>query len=814
MWSGKSVYSSSLKINDSYDWATDNGTISGNSIVINKVTSDSKGTLVYNSSGKSLTYYTTNWTPALKYLEKATVDTGTITDKATFTWNNPDVSSFTTVTQDKMIFRIVKKSAGLTETIDGVTVPKHYFRPFTNKDSLLASDTDLSNFISGNGTYVDLIFDSGIASTKESPDKSTSFLYSTNNSLQITGLPRGDYSIQIYNLQGEDIIAQSDETSIYRVLTYGEYSEFKMGLPSVVTSDKLSKQNNFFVINSKNFVESLENGNPVRKLNIELVTKSQQRLNLNKNNIISRKSEVNPQGGILGNARESIVNGGVTRDSNVSNLNINEGRGEFQYPLDVVFLLDNSGSMAPSITNVRNGLSAFTNDLKARNFDVNYNIITFGTWQDADRLGSWNNYVTKVDTFSGNSPYPASASYTAIFKNPTGTNEKWFNPSNSTELTSLQTAFTDIADRVKNGYIGGPENAFHAIHHGINYLNSNGRYLDFNNKIYTGSDGADKGYIKSQKMIVLLTDENASIYNLPEEYSSIDVVAKISDKLKDFGINLTAIFKTSLILYNEADKEKYSASGYNFIESNEGVERYLTYNGNDYKVDSNNGYLTAYGNYIFTTSNGYVSQNSFQNNVDYRLYISGQWRLGKGKIVSRKKLTFSDNLNATGNLPLDSLLPGQGKFINEFLLQNLGSKFRMYSIDSSVENSLKDSANGLGIVQTWNMTYNSPFPESDGLEREAIFSLTGITKTGTNELLDVRPIINGKDRFYQVPEQRLEAYFENPSSIAKRLIRSYNSTYKKQTIELRAIAQSQFRGQDGKIYNYPITKGNFCGYRV
>ena len=738
LYSGRSLYSSILKENDSYNWIRDTGAISGNSVAINKVISDSKGVLKHASTGKDLTYYTTNWTPALTYIEKVTVDAGTVTDKATFTWNSPDVSSFTTVTQDKMIFRIVKKSAGLTETIDGSPLPKHYFRPFTNKDSLRSAPADLNSFIYGSSPYVDLVFDAGIGATRESEDKSASFLYSTNNSLQITGLPRGDYLIQIYSLQGEDTISQSDDSSTYRVLTYGDYKEFKMGLPSVVTSDELASQNNFFIINSKNFTDGLENGNPVRKLNVEFITKSQQRLNLTKSNIISRKNEVAATGGTPEKAKERIENAGVIRESDVNNLNLVEGRGEFQFPLDIVFLLDNSGSMSQYIIDVRNNINAFTTDLRARNFQVNYNVITFGSPQNNTKLPGIS--YTATDFIGG-------TAYTAILKN--GANV-WYDSTNASHITSLQTAFTNIASKVGGGYPNGPENAFHAMHHGLGYLNTNGRYLDFNNNIYTGSDGKTKGYIPSQKMLILLTDENASTNRLDilnNGYVAGTIVSTMSKRLKDEGVMLSGIYRTSVRVPNTATFDKYKDTGL------------------------------------------IISPNSFSS--------------ATGEVKLR------DKLGRNGNIPKDRLEDSRGKYVSEFFLNNLENLFNAYSIDHDIGDSLRDIVNNVGIVQSWNLSYNSPFPESDGLEREVIFSLTDIKRTGTNEILNIKPIIKEKDRFYRVPEQRLEAHFENPNLTTRRLVRKYNPSLLKQTIELSAIAQSQFRGQDGKMYNYPITKGTF-----
>lgn len=102
--------------------------------------------------------------------------------------------------------------------------------------------------------------------------------------------------------------------------------------------------------------------------------------------------------------------------------------------------------------------------------------------------------------------------------------------------------------------------------------------------------------------------------------------------------------------------------------------------------------------------------------------------------------------------------------------------------------ALVDTVKNTGIIQRWVLTYDSPFTLSDGFNREAIFSLTGVNGISGSSL-PVLPYIRSatKDRFYFVPEDKLEAYFIKPDPVLKELIKKDG----KVQLEVRARSQLQ-----------------------
>lgn len=203
-----------------------------------------------------------------------------------------------------------------------------------------------------------------------------------------------------------------------------------------------------------------------------------------------------------------------------------------------------------------------------------------------------------------------------------------------------------------------------------------------------------------------------------------------------------------------------------------------------------------------TGSNNTARYNSYRTLISNLLNtesiaLNGIYHINNGQ---------TDALGNSGVTPADT---GDRSY-NEFS-SLLGSRFTRYEMGSNgqlVASALLDTVKNAGIIQRWVLTYDSPFTLSDGFNREAIFSLTGINGISGNSL-SVLPYIRNatKDRFYFVPEDKLEAYFIKPDPVIKELIKKDG----KVQLEVRARSQYKEVQPDGtiKLVNYAIEKGSF-----
>jgi hypothetical protein len=644
-------------------------------------------------------------------------------------------------------------------------LPKYYFKLY---EKTYQVQENIGSFVSGTAPYVDLIFDVGM--DKEVEGGNAVFSFSRNNQFRISSLPRGRYMIQVYTVQDSDSNSKLDNAYDYRVLTYGGYKEFFMGLPTIV-SGEFANSSNIFLIENINLTSEYDEADDklIKNIRVNFITKAEQSLNLTKQNIVPElyegiekdktieNSTKNSNSGKVKEKRENII-------EEVTNLKLSKSeQRDFQFPLDVVFLVDTSRSMGPYINDVKKGLADFIKDLERRGFDLKYNLITFGSpqmtyvgnggrWTTTQGV-NWNDKVAyrydyHVDRriyhyknnpnghiINGNPNAPFAVKYKedwfdGKYKNFAPTGEVY----TSDEHKELYSALNDIQDDW--GYIGGPENAFHAIKFGIDHLKNKGRYLNFENEIVK-HENMKKGYIPSQKMIVLLTDENASTYdihNLGNNYNKNNIVLKLSEELSEYSIVLNSIYKPNVYYKNQNEYNLYEKTG-----------------------------LVAEkrGNYIY----------------------------------------LKDRLDKIGEFPKDS----GGKYISEFALQGLEKLFNIYSIDGDIAKSLSHSANNIGIVQRWIMSYRSSFIDSDGLKRQVLFSIDDIVRVDKTKELFIKPFVRGTgddtDRHYIVPEQKIDGYFINPSG--KKLAMMGGK------IELKARVWSQYKNEDGKPVNYPIIRGTY-----
>lgn len=777
MWRGyyTDVFSMTQKRYNSGDYMWhDAQNASTNGLIFRKAISESKVSLKKKEAGKDSSefiFYTTKGIKELKVMGEEETEAD---DKVTLTWTEEKNSNFNVnITMEKLIFRIVKISDAATkigavteETYDvgGVSqkeeLPINYINIYEKNQQIddSAEEGRIETFVGANpGAYLDLVFDVGV--DRETEGGNAIFSFSKDNRLQVVGLPRGDYIIQAYSLQDADNKSKEDSSFDYRVFTYGGYTSFEMGLPSIVTGDFASK-NNLFMIDGINLYSGYNiNTGESKSIEVNFVTKAEQSLNLTLNNLTARLDEAGEGGNAKATANKVTEEGKTIKEKNnivntsteiraVSNLELNKStKADFQFPLDIIFLIDNSGSMQNEINAVKNGLKGMTKALNERGFDVAYNLITFGPLQNDFRangygwqrpVGNWKNKIYKrVDR-----------GYAAVYK------QKWFDgvydptkvsgeSQKDKELDELINAFDNI--NATWGYDYGQENGAWAIDEGIKHLESNGRYLDYNNQIVTQYK---KGYLPSNKWLILLTDENMDTQHLPEGYVSNNIVNKLSKKLKDDKINLTGIIHTDTWVNGQANKNLYI----NNIQNSEVVQ---------------------------------------QGNGWYRV-------------------AFDDPLNHRGVLPADT---GE-KYYTEFLLQGLGNLVNFYEMGENGEyvgDAFKHSVGNVGIVQRWTLKYDSPFVKSDGNDRQVIFSLKDVFKSGnTKNEIKIKPHIKNvnKDRYYTVPEQKITANFIRPESLnatgsESRLIK------KDGKILIKGKAKSEYKNEKGQLVNYPIVSGQF-----
>ena len=232
---------------------------------------------------------------------------------------------------------------------------------------------------------------------------------------------------------------------------------------------------------------------------------------------------------------ERHQNGTLTPVNDASLNLFKADKAPFQFPLDIIFLVDDSGSMQNEIDNVRDSLSSFSSQLEARGYNVKFNIVTFGPDQNNRYSGIANNYPT--GSWMSKIYQYQDSGYLAIYK------EKWFN-----DVNEVKDAFSEM--KAIWGYYNDQENGAQAIYNGATLLKNNGRYLDYNNTIVDHSS-YQNGYIPSKKLLIFLTDENFDIGSLSlipgvtgstnnARYNSYRTL--ISNLIKSEGISLNGIY--------------------------------------------------------------------------------------------------------------------------------------------------------------------------------------------------------------------------------------------------------------------------------
>jgi len=187
-----------------------------------------------------------------------------------------------------------------------------------------------------NENYVDLVLDAG--ADKEMTFSNAVISYeAANQNLRLIGLPVGEYIAQLYTIKrGHD--------GTYKVITYENYDTFVMDIPEIA-SEEFDKENNIHKID---FITTGTSSGAIQ-VNINFITKMEREIDLTIDNLQS----VN-----LPDFKLSEKNEGTGEEEGVgeySQISLKESdQRRFLFPLDVVFVIDNSGSMQNEIDAVKN----------------------------------------------------------------------------------------------------------------------------------------------------------------------------------------------------------------------------------------------------------------------------------------------------------------------------------------------------------------------------------------------------------------------------------------------------------------------------
>ena len=698
--------------NNSWNYLVDEG-VQG--IMVEKTISEAMAELE-GEDGERILFYTDDVGNGLNKIEEGG-------DKVVYNWNGgPSNTNGVILNYDKVMFRIIKmpENKVITENINYTVgenthtaeLPIYYWNPYKKTNPINYLDPEkmidigdgqdsegslkMEAFLfentnnSYNENYVDIIMDAG--SDKEMTFSNAVISYeAANKNLRLIGLSIGEYIVQLYTVKrGHD--------GTYKVITYENQDTFVMDIPEIA-SEEFDKENNIHKID---FITTGTSSGAIQ-VNVNFITKMEREINLTADNLQS----VGMPAFKLSEKNEGT--GEVQGSGEYSQINIKESdQRRFLFPLDVVFVIDNSGSMQNEIDAVKDGLSAFGQELYDRGFDVKYNLITFGPRQNSDRIGDW---AAKISSYY-------DSNYMAIYK------EKWFDGGDiggnfdnqrAKELAELKDAFTKIS--ASSGYYGSEENSAWGIHYAIEKLRANGRYLGYSGEI---TDETSSGYMPSQKMIIFLTDENMDTgYIGSLGYRSGDVLQKLYNKLNTTyngmadNINLTGLFHLRR-RGNAANRASRNLEFYELVP--------------DLEYKYTNGRNISY----------------WEEWDDQPTPIRGIDPADRGNVYHTDFKYYN-----TGN---------------NFFMYEMGSN------GEHIGGALQSAISNIGIIQRWELSYLTPFNEYDGTTRTIDFKLIDVSgKDGTPISKEIRDLDEYEDKQYVVQEEKLVVEFKDPTGTSPRL---------------------------------------------
>jgi len=802
-------------IRNEYRWENSVST-NTSGFMVEKVSENGKGKMQkIPSPGITEDMYTFAYEDTLKGFQVSD-ETG---DKQEFSWSDSEINKYKIpLDAEKIIFRIFRG------TTDQAIVPveydlydddpketntemlyKHHYNLYDGTDELnllqydpseianLPGDTQdshgvsrgnmMSEFIKGNTEYVDIAFNYN--QSIQVYAGTVAFTYEKGK-LQILGLSKGEYGLEAFTVKrGFD----------YKVVTYEGWLMFESDFNAAVID--YSNENNFFLNEYIDTAEFYSEDNP-GKIKVNFLTKARKEITLSPGSIYltndtdpSRVKDPMPAGELItelrmqNNERKPVNTLGLT--GGAVSIVPSKAKG-FKFPVDIVFCIDNSGSMDEEIAQVRNGVQAFAQELYDRGYAIKLNLITFGNAQSTQTgntkydHGAWNNLI-----WDYTDPHGSYYNWVAVYK------QGWFDATYHPTASAAEIASADeqtllgyevdefkyaLSELDSNyGFIGGQENGANAIYYAKERLLANARGVNIEGEI---TDVESEIQLPSIKWVILLTDENMDQEKLVPEYQGNPntLLTRIADDLKGTDSPMDDIKLTVLNHIDVNDGNYWSASW------SEDQGRYYTENNLYYYYD---------GSYWQLREGPHPSRKS-RNMKTY--FIEDEWWYGDSSNHDTMKLVevdgrdfVTDERDVIGIPPADA----GDRFYAEFRLSGLGNMFSIYEMGIQglgVRDSLLHAAQSLGVIQRWVLGYNSPFPRPDGTRRDVDFifkdNIMGVDGVPLDEELkdfnfedpEAPSIDTRRNRKYEAPEGEVEVVPTSPKNDGDPLFATSEKTIK------------------------------------
>lgn len=761
------------------------------------------------------------------YNEKIkSVAVSSLGDKSTITWSeessNPNVS-FSNARYMVRIVKAVNKGMyryNLYDKTNNINYMDFDTFATVNGEPGTVADEKMDSFLGGKGdNYIDYIFDKTVA-------KSTTALgarvdYSVN-AINIVGLTPDNYAMQIYTIkEGFSTIANTP----YTVITYNQEVDFKIEQPQIAV--KPTGANGIFTVD---YIDVTKFG----KVTTHFSTKMPFSIKMpTSENIFLNSAEMAKTGEItrvtetryLTNIPETktVESGLVIAPSDLR---------KFKQPLDIVFCIDNSGSMQNEINAVKNGLKSFSSILTERGFDIKYKVINYGPdqgeilYQYKYTGANSKNVTYPSGTANGIKVYADEGSsvkyyyygyisnqyrYIAVSNTagpmPTGTNIVRGTYPNRSIKTSATTAYLENSS-------GGVR---HEVWSSVNLGNTVGSYIDVS-RVYVGKpDGTfpEVTMVREEDnknwMTVFKNKWFDGTYATNKTPTDAEAGIQPTDDAATRAAKIQKFIELSETIY--AFDGMVANGGYRGGQENGAraihyAQEFLKNNGRsvDYKgdiIDNSSGSVQSTKWIIFLTDenmdgntpgNGYTSDMSWSSVTGVHKLTK---ELGDKLLAQNIFLTGIFHIrNVDSPIPIDSrgvsgvFPPDRGNiYHNEFVY--MGDYFNMYEMGANGEQTggaLLDSVNNIGIIQRWMMTYTSPFNLPDGSNRTVNFILGNLQAESTTDKrtpadvnTDMQVIETGnsvvKARLYRAPDISVEVKIDNPVTDGTFVYNSENSDH-------------------------------------
>lgn len=691
-------------------------------------------------------------------------------DNVTVTWEKGDVTTAIPFNNQRYMFRLMREEADWYYspydkiTNDSATKgsrPINYMDSITpitlpNGDTTTQANQKMDTFLRDGG-YVDFIF--GEDKLESTTALGVRIDYSAGK-LNIVGLPKRPdgkkYRLKIYSLKDgtatiKDRNGAVREAADFKVITYNQDIIFSSGNPAIVDIP-IGKDGIFRI----DYIDTTK----FTTVDVHFSTKMPYEIKKPEiTNLFKNNAEI-LQTGTITRVSESQYDNSVTEKAVISGLSVAESdlRG-YKLPLDIVFCIDNSGSMANEIAAVKNGLKQFGKTLTSRGFDVKYNLITFGPNQKdmvGGKLvhGAFPGYQYLYEP-GVSSPYMVQFKpkwfdgTDAVNKTPTNADAGVQPDDSAEEIAFKKQQYIEVDELVKafdgvnstGGYYKLQENSVWAFDKAKTLLSTNGRYVDYKGNIITAEQASSTPTtMKSLKWIIFLTDEGIDNDTAPSGYSK-----KVSGVVPK----------------------------------------------------------TTVGSNKIPTVIKEMGDNLNQNGI----YLTGIHHIGTG---------LTDKRGIAGVKSDDT---DDGVIYNQYAVV-MGDKYNGYEMGSNGEqttNALLDSVSNIGIIQRWKLSYSTPFDKADGTFRQVNFvpaNLIGTTTTAKITPKDVNPVaaadsdVGGRTivstRKYKAPDIEVQVEITSPVTDGQFTFVSGDST--KILVEGKARAREKVKKIVGTTevttYNY------------